>query len=224
MMQDAISYLNGIQDPQLIIVDVGCYAGTFKTEISPFISKPCFWIGIDPLAGVPAYDIMIKKAIANVEEETVGTFYLYEYTQCSSLLPMNTEIITYDPKEWDTKWLAPWPIEKLSTTYEVPICSLKDALKDIPETDTIHFLKVDTQGMDIHVVESLGEKINKTYFIQLECVASHNSEIVLYKGQTIMEDDVLKMKELGFGVFSEVYAASSPEVDIIFYNKNLVKT
>lgn len=223
MIQDAASYLNSLQDSTLVIVDVGCYAGVFRNILQEFLLKPSFWIGIDPIAGVPTYDIVIKKAIANVKEEILGAFFCYEYAQCSSLLPMNTEIITYNPGEWNTKWLAPWPIEKLSSIYEVPICSLKDALKDIPATDVIHFLKIDAQGMDIHVVESLGEKLNNTYFVQLECVASHNPDIVLYKGQTIMEDDVLKMREFGFEIFSAEYYTSSPEADVIFYNKNLVK-
>jgi len=224
MIQDVFSYLNVIQDPMLVIVDVGCYGGAFKNLVEPLISKPSFWVGIDPIdAGLAQYNIRIKKAITNIKEEAVVNFYDYKYRQCSSLLPMNIEIVTYDPEEWNTKWLAPWPIEELNEIYGVVACSLKHALKDIPETDMIHFLKIDTQGMDIHVVESLGEKLNNTYFIQLECVATHNPEIVLYKGQTIMEYDVLKMKEFGFEIFSAEYATSSPEADVIFYNKNLVK-
>ena len=224
ILTKAFTFLNSLPDPVLNIVDVGCCVADFRHLPSDLYTKNIFWVGIDPLDfGVAGqYDIFIKKAITNVVEESVVDFYVNKITGVSSLSKMKE--ITRNKDEYDDKWYEPAEIEIIKEITKVTACSLQSIIDSIPALKIVHFLKIDTEGSDIKVVESLGQAIKNVYFIQLECVVSKNETVVLYENQTHFNYDVKRMEELGFDVYdmSKINRDISPLVDVIFYNKELV--
>ena len=224
--QKIISYLHSLPSP-IIIVDVGCNLGWWKDEVTQSISKPSFWVGIDPLrlidpdshVEVPSkYDLFIQKAIFT--QETTKPFYRYYEAGLSSFLPMNE--VSYDPQDAEKKFYSSWVFDaKLQEIISVPVIPLRQIIDENPKLSTIHFLKIDTQGVDIQAVDSLENHIKNVHFIQLECNV-HPSKITLYPGQSHYLDDIRHMAELGFFPVEPekiIEQTLTPEIDIIFYNK-----
>ena len=237
IFDNVINFLNDWPDTLLNIIDVGCHKGGFQQGFKPKLQKNNFWIGIDACDyGIgDRYNIFVNKAIDNVDADETRPFHEYSESGCNSLLPMNMDILTGDVSEYDKKWFLGKSDEQTTMVKEqktlirnTSVSSLHSILSYIPQfkDELIHFVKIDTQGNDINVVRSMREFRDRTLFIQMECVSSHNKDIVLYKGQQIMEDDIKDMDELGFSVYDFVdYGANKtagPEADVVFYNRNLV--
>jgi len=219
----AISNLN--EHPFVNIIDVGCNVGTFLTYLKPKLKSESFWIGIDPsdLGVSNLYNIYLNKAISDVKEDEKAIFTEYNDSGCSSLLDMNTDIITHNRNEINGKWFIDRVIEQVVCKKEVTVTSLEKVLDNLSfrnDRDIIHYVKVDTQGNDIKVAKSLGKYLPNTIFIQLESVTSHDSKNVLYKGQQLLENDIDDMRLLGFTLISiEDYSGfASPEGDVLFIN------
>lgn len=238
IFENVITFLHKWPDFNLNIVDIGCHKAGFMQGFKRSLAKNSFWLGVDACDwGVGGqYDVFVNKAVDNVEVEGMKTFHEYAESGCNSLLPMNMEVLTSDNSEYDKKWYIGKTSEQLSvvkeqklTTREVKVDSLHSILSDVPKLKTgpIHFVKIDTQGNDINVVKSMKEFRDKTLFIQMECVSSHNKDIVLYKGQQIMEDDIKDMDDMGFSVYDFIdYGAeknAGPEADVVFYNRKIVE-
>lgn len=213
-----------------LIVDVGCRGGDLVKLIKHKFSAK--YIGIDPSpgAGSSLYDEFYPVAIDNVTSKEMRTFYTYPNDSgCNSLLPMNKDLVTHDKSEYNNKWYVDNNIEEGEESIVVPTISLKELLAESSsflEIQAIHFLKIDAQGLDIHVVKSLGDILKKTYMIQIESAIISNPNAVLYKGQQTFEKDIQDMQSLGFEkwhmVDYSINKDASPEADIIFINTELL--
>jgi FkbM family methyltransferase len=229
--EDIRDYFNHLPDPVLNFIDVGAYSGCWKVEHKDVCNKPKYWVGIEPnpynAYCKHLYDAFFGVALDNVVEPTKMKFNVNGDGMCSSLLRMKSELITHNFAERDNKWFVARDIDLVLEQVDVDVLSFKHVLDKIAkfQTENIHFIKIDTQGVDIRVVESMGEYLKKTYFIMIESVTSKNKDVVLYEGQVTMEEDIQRMDKLGFKPF-KVYDYSShasPEADIIFANVALVK-
>lgn len=223
-----INYLNNLSIARLNIVDVGCCIADFKIGLQPLLSKPAFWIGIDPYDhGVgEQYDAFINKAILDVPDERLIDFYMHADFGCSSTLRMRTELLTYDVNEFDRKWFVNnnRDIKTLKQVKTVPADSLKNVLKPFKLAD-IHVMKIDAQGVDIDIVKSAGQFIHKTHIVMIESIISKNKDLTLYEGQSLFEDDEKILNKLGFELFSMVdYSIErlALECNAFFYNTKLV--
>jgi len=238
IFENVLTFLHQWPDFKLNIIDVGCHKAGFLHGFKRKLSKDSFWIGIDACDyGIGGqYNVFVNKAVDHVLKEETKKFNEYVESGCNSLLPMNMDILTGDNTEYDKKWFIGKTTEQLSvvkeqktTVRDVQVDSLAGILAHIPTVnqEKIHFVKIDTQGNDINVVRSMGWYRDHTMFIQMECVSSHNEDIVLYKGQQIMEKDIKDMDDLGFSVYDFVdYGANKtagPEADVVFYNRKLVE-
>jgi hypothetical protein len=222
---DVFERLNHLKTDRIVFIDVGCHQGHFKDRTVEQLTKPSYWVGIDPVDhGVRhKYDAFFQKAIADVEMEEERLFFEYNEPGCNSLLRMNTELITHTVPS-PGKWYVPWEIEHLTRERNVKVNSLKKVLDQVADVQdkVIHFVKIDTQGMDIEVVRSLRSYIPKVMWVQMECVTEN---VMLYKGQQGIEQDIVDMEKLGFYVYNikdyKVEHPGSVEVDVIFKNANL---
>jgi FkbM family methyltransferase len=230
--EKVIRYLNQLPEMTLNIIDVGCHMGHYMQEFKTSgIKKKLFVIGIAPLDyKTQEYDRYYQLAITDLPTKELE-FYEHEDAACSSLLQMNSELVTYDLKERDTKWYVGREIHKVAQQKMVKTERLSNLIKE-NHLETIHFIKVDAQGHDINVVRSLDDRINNVLFIQLEAAATHNQDLLLYKGQQLLEDDIREMSAFGFdvavvhdyGVLGYDGKPASPEADVIFYNRNKVSS
>lgn len=213
------------------IIDVGCASGSFKEQYYKNFQNQSYWIGVEPnpihKQNIP-YDLYFGNAIDDVNERVMKPFYFNQDSYCSSLLEINNEILTNDINKMDELWYTSsqnYPFNVISVD-DVEVVSLKILLDEIPkfENELIHFLKVDAQGVDIRVVQSLREYIPKTLFVMIESVVSKNPNLKLYKNQTQFSEDDKIMNELGFRKLFDIdYSQnSSPEADVVYVNINLI--
>jgi FkbM family methyltransferase len=224
-----IGTLDNMEYPIINVVDVGVNQGQMKQFLDLYLKTPSFFVGIEPnteLIQTNKYDVMFDYAIDDVKSPEKRTFYINEDSDCSSLLKMKDDIITHDINERNNedKWYIPRNINNIKENKEVTVTSLKNILDTIPkfQTELIHLLKVDVQGVDIRVIKSMKEYLNNTIFVMVEIVTSKNKDVVLYEGQTAIEDDVKTMDELGFAPYHIIDYAPTPEADIIFINKKYI--
>jgi FkbM family methyltransferase len=224
-----IGTLDNMKYPIINVVDVGVNQGQMKQFLDIVLKTPSFFVGIEPnteLIQTNKYDVMFDYAIDDVESPEKRTFYINEDSDCSSLLKMKDDIITHDINERNNedKWYIPRNINNIRESKEVTVTSLKNVLDTIPkfQTELIHLLKVDVQGVDIRVIKSMKEYLDNTIFVMVEIVTSKNKDVVLYEGQTAIEDDVKTMDELGFSPYHIIDYAPTPEADIIFINKKYI--
>ncbi len=221
----ALATLNSLPDCSLNLIDVGCYVGQFTLDFCARSTKPVWKIGIDPckLDHVTKLDCFIEAAIKNnCLPET--KFYEYIDGTCNSLLPM-TRNLTHDPAERPRKWFADHEIEIVVNTRRVNTYTLSHIIDYLGLLGPLHFLKIDAQGCDLDVFQSLGDYIPQCMFVQMETVTSHSRDITLYEGQSIFEDERPIMESLGFRVFDiHDYGAegSSQEADVVYANNKLV--
>lgn len=209
----------------LNLIDCGCHKGHFLTKFKREVNRPVYSIGIDPVnhPKESVYDKYFQMAVDNVDTPTIKKFYEYIEPGCNSLLEMNVDKVVHNRSE--VGWYVGWPIEKQKNCYDVEVDSLASFL-ETQDYFPIHLLKIDSQGNDINVVKSLGVYVDRVAFVQMECVSSKNKEIVLYKGQQIMEQDIEDMTKLGFEVvkITDYSKEASPECDILFKNRRWNKS
>lgn len=206
------------------VVDVGCHKAHFRDAIR--CRKAIWSLGIDPCDyGVGAhFDLFLPIAVDDVADAQTRPFFHYIEPGCNSLLPMNMDLITHDPARPKGKWFVGWPIERVERVTQVPVHSLCRVLEvALPAGGLVHFLKIDAQGADLRVIRSLGERLRDVLFLQTEAVASHDPAVTLYRGQTILEDEVAEMSRRGFEVFGlqDYSAQASPEADVVYVNRAL---
>jgi FkbM family methyltransferase len=225
-----IGMLDDMKYPIINVVDVGVNRGQMKQFLDRSLKTPSFFVGVEPnteLTQTNKYDIMFDYAIDDVELPEKKIFYINEDSDCSSLLKMKDSIITHDIKERNNKdkWYIPRTINNIKEQKEVTVVSMKYILDTIPKfkTELIHLLKVDVQGVDIRVIKSMKEYLDNTIFVMVEIVTSKNENVVLYEGQTTIDNDVKIMDDLGFTPYHIIDYSPTPEADIIFINKKYIK-
>jgi len=216
-------------NPEIInFIDVGVYRGMFLDKINAFLNfKPLYSVGIEPnnsYNSLSKYTISFNCAVDDVNEPTYLPFtFNADCDACSSLLKMNTEVVTHNIEEYDTKWYCGTPIQKVLKVEPILVNSMSNVLNTIDhfKTNKIHYLKIDAEGVDIRVVKSMKKYLEKTMFIQIETSVSKNKSVKLFEGQTHINEDIISMKEMGFELFDVVdysYVNSSPNADAIFIN------
>lgn len=222
--------MSQLEHSKYLIVDVGCRGGDLHrtmNNIRSTLTGELKYIGIDPSHSPQEYDELYHIAVDNVSERIEKTLYVNPTDSgCNSLLPMNIDLITHDKDDYQSKWYVAASIEKNIGTEITTVDSLYNVLMAselFQEIGYVHYLKIDAQGVDIRVVRSLGDLIEKTYIVQIESVVSANDDIVMYDGQQHYNQDILDMKEMGFDEwFKTDYSIDkkvSPEADVVFVNR-----
>jgi len=156
---------------------------------------------------------VFNLAINNIEGEL--TFYVSPYANSSSLLP----ILPKNIKKWKnpkgTKEIEFKDIKEI----EVNAIRLDTFLKENNlENTIIDFIKIDTQGNDLNVVKSLGNKIHNVKEIMLEVQLT---KFEYYKGQPTKKDVLKYMLSKGFIQHRKIKQSFNQEENIWFINKKL---
>ena len=218
------------KNPEVVnIIDVGVLSAGlwYKVHDNNLVKSPSFWIGVEPDIAYPNnYDVMFEMAANDVDVPTTQMFNIHHDKGLNSLLELvDDDRLTRDKNDMSRFYLGS-DIGKYSGKKEVTVAPMSYMLDTIPNfsDQTIHFLKIDAQGVDVGVVKSMGKYLSKTMFIMIESVTRNNPDAVLYEGQTVLEDDIVSMKEMGFELFymHDHTEYASPDADVVFINKNLL--
>jgi len=101
---------------------------------------------------------------------------------------------------------------------EIDILNLNSIINDDIPDDTIHFIKIDAEGKDLHIVKSLSEEVlARTKFIAIEC--PHDR--ARYDGESTKDECIQYFDTIGFDVFFCHDTNNGSGIsDIVFINRN----
>jgi FkbM family methyltransferase len=184
---------------ELIVVDIGAASG----EFSEFIYKQKSKIGINDLR-VIAIEPIINKAqkikekfsgievmqcgIRNVQSEQKETFFIHANQDLSSFKNINPDIDSVMWKEHLSGFNHGPGVEVNVKSLELVMIELK--------LHKIDFLKIDTQGIDLEVLESAGRFINKINAVVLEF--PYHKKTQLYKDEVLLLEAINALSNLNF--------------------------
>jgi FkbM family methyltransferase len=214
-----------ITDDLKVLIDVGCHRADFLASSG---IKFNLKIGIDPLVyeDQAIYDFVINKAISSLNKDQ--SFYIHDNEGCSSLLSMKTDEVTHNLEEKNDKWYVAFSIENIKEKIITQTQTLEKIIDEYVPDDQVSLIKIDAQGSDIDVVQSLGKYLNtdkvKYLFIELP-----SRDIVLYNDQLDYQSSIQKLDEFGFElvhkhdfeIFGYDGKPCSPESNVIMKNKLL---
>tara|TARA_R100001594_G_scaffold6361_1_gene18168 strand:- start:913 stop:1563 length:651 start_codon:yes stop_codon:yes gene_type:complete len=197
------------------VIDVGAARGSFMYELYSIFSDAglnpethiCS-MGIDPthIEAITKYTGFILACVANVENPQEKDLYLHDDDQANSLC-INVEedgsITSRTKKVW---------VLNLNTLLESP--------HHLFANEVIHFLKIDAEGKDLEIVESLSaETLKRIKYISMEC---KNGE-PRYEGDRNKLECINYMDSIGFDVCHVWNSDNESNIsDVVFENKEVL--
>ena len=144
------------------VIDVGAARGAFMEELHGIfkLHKNIHSIGIDPIfdEAHERYTLFIKACVDNIVGVSTGEMYVHVDTQANSLCINRNNAGTADEGGI------------IGDTTTVAILNLNDIIKEEFPNEVIHFIKIDAEGKDLDIVESLSESVLKRIkYISMEC-------------------------------------------------------
>ena len=192
----------------LNIVDVGAARASFLVELEKiFDLSKVFSIGIDPVNhGVSSrYTKFYQVCVDNVDSNIKGKFFKNSVDDQAGSLSISTD---------DRK-------DQFDSGHDVDILNLETIINEHLPSGTIHFIKIDAEGRDMHIVKSLSdENLKRTKFISVEC----SNYTPRFEGECVKSECIDYMKEKNFFVFHDYNAEHDPNnglpvSDVIFANR-----
>src|SRR5579871_291106 len=190
-----------------IWIDVGAHLGqeTFpvaaenpRTRVYAF--EPNLRIAARTMGQLANY-IVLPFAIS--EQDGRSPFYINRFSASSSLLPMEAEGVKH--------WLG-GEVFEVEQTVTVPTMRLDTFLNEAG-IEKVDYLKVDTQGGDLAVLRSAGERLRDIQRIKLEVQIS---QIPLYRGACTKEEVIVFLTSAGFEMISSEKQARGQEENLTF--------
>lgn len=167
-------YLPALYEKPKVIFEVGAHAGDpdlidycRQTGARLYMFEPLptrYQELLEKTKAVPSIQVF-PLAVSNYDGQ--ATFNVANSDDCSSLLPFDEQV----NETWLTQWL---PIDRFEMveTIEVEVTRL-DTFMAKHQIEQVDLIEIDTQGQDLKVVESLGDKLQAVKKIQLEVNVFH---------------------------------------------------
>ena len=220
----ALKELCDLDYDRIKVIDVGAARGSFMDELCPIWEErgksinDIISIGIDPChdEAISRYSRFIRACVDNIDSPVEKDFYVHDDTQANSLcidVSEDGSVSGSIKKVW---------VLNLNTIIDyhwwlfVPF-DLRNREDYDPREEMIHFLKIDAEGKDLDIVESLSEKnLKRIKYISLEC---KNGE-PRYEGDRDTDECIEYMKSIGFDVSFRWDADNKSQLsDVVFMNR-----
>ena len=194
------------------VIDVGAARGSFIEELAcVFVQaglgdNEIYSIGIDPShrEAEEKYDTFIRACVDNVESPREEDLYIHDkddqaHSLCISVLEDGSS-----SRNTEKVWVL-----NLNTIIDYHWWLFVDQV--------IHFLKIDAEGKDLEIVESLSaETLKRIKYISMEC---KNGE-PRYEGDRDIDECIEYMKSIGFDVSFRWDAHNNTQLsDVVFVNR-----
>ncbi len=156
------------------------------------------------MIGKAANFIVLPMAIA--ETDGCGEFHINAFDAASSLLALNDDGV----QSWEAARVL-----KVESVVTVPTIRL-DTFMNLVGIKEIDFLKVDSQGMDLAVIRSAGNRLQNIKKIKLEVWVSAQP---LYSGAPRKDEVVSFLNERGFDLTATETESEGNEENLTFTRK-----
>ena len=191
------------------VIDVGAARGAFIEELHGIfeLHENIHSIGIDPIfdEAHERYTLFIKACVDNIVGVSTGEMYVHVDNQANSLCINKNNAGTADEGGI------------IGDTTTVAILNLNDIIKEEFPNEVIHFIKIDAEGKDLDIVESLSESVLKRIkYISMEC---KNGE-PRFDGDRHKLQCINHMESIGFEVCYTYDAENGSGLsDVVFANE-----
>ena len=191
------------------VIDVGAARGAFIEELHGIfeLHENIHSIGIDPIfdEAHERYTLFIKACVDNIVGVSTGEMYVHVDNQANSLCINKNNAGTADEGGI------------IGDTTTVAILNLNDIIKEEFPNEVIHFIKIDAEGKDLDIVESLSESVLKRIkYISMEC---KNGE-PRFDGDRNKLQCINHMESIGFEVCYTYDAENGSGLsDVVFANE-----
>ena len=212
------------------IVDLGAARASFIVELTKYFEfDQIKSIGIDPLDhGVSKfYNKFYNVCVDDIPRNTVGKalFNISEEDQSSSLCSLCLDNFTNNAQNKYKYYMNDSlfsKIKNITSQIYVDVYNIVDLINSNFEDQFIHFIKIDCEGKDMAIVNSLVPIFNRIKFISIECP----NYVQRYQGEFLSNDCIDYFNSHNFMVFYHKNYEFDPEngstmSDIIFINKQL---
>ena len=199
------------------VIDVGAARGSFMDELSHVFvdaglgDTEIYSIGIDPIhrEAEEKYDTFIRACVDNVESPREEDLYIHDkddqaHSLCISVLE-------------DGGTGEFYPADSRRKVWVLNLNTIIDYHWWLFDEQIIHFLKIDAEGKDLDIVESLSqENLKRIKYIALEC----KNGAPRYEGDRDIDECIEYMKSIGFDVSFRWDADNNSQLsDVVFVNR-----
>ena len=199
------------------VIDVGAARGSFIEELAGVFvqaglgDNEIYSIGIDPShrEAEEKYDTFIRACVDNVESPREEDLYIHDkddqaHSLCISVLE-------------DGGTGEFYPADSRRKVWVLNLNTIIDYHWWLFDEQIIHFLKIDAEGKDLDIVESLSqENLKRIKYIALEC----KNGAPRYEGDRDIDECIKYMKSIGFDVSFRWDAHNNTQLsDVVFVNR-----
>ncbi|MBV7329458.1 FkbM family methyltransferase [Chloroflexi bacterium TSY] len=167
-------YLPSLYEKPKVIFEVGAHAGDpdlidycRRTGAQLYMFEPLpsrYEELLEKTKDVPSIQVF-PLAVSNYDGQT--TFNIANSDDCSSMLDFDEQV----NETWLTKWM---PFERFEMVDQIEVDVIRlDTFMDQHQIKQVDLIEIDTQGQDLKVVESLGDKLRQVKKIQVEVNVFH---------------------------------------------------
>ena len=144
--------------------------------------------------------------LAVTEKDGSSELNINSYADASSLLPLDEQGVR--------NWAG---AQDLRTVEKVTVGTIRlDTFLNLAGIQSVDYLKVDAQGMDLEVVRSAGNRLKDIHRICLECdVTAHP----LYRGASTKSATIEYLESRGFALIDVLPQSDGQEENLTFENK-----
>tara|TARA_Y100000004_G_C8793342_1_gene360189 strand:+ start:102 stop:719 length:618 start_codon:yes stop_codon:yes gene_type:complete len=183
------------------VIDVGAARGAFMHELGKIVDKDKIYsIGIDPkLDGDNLHDQFIVGCVDNVSSPTEVVLLVTSDEQASTICKPTEEPEKFEEQE-----------------EKVDVFNLDQIIQKYLSDVDIHFIKIDAEGKDYSILESLkDDTLKRVVFISVECINGHTR----FEEERNKCEVIEYMKSKNFDVFYEHQTNNGSNIsDVVFKN------
>jgi methyltransferase FkbM-like protein len=144
--------------------------------------------------------------LAVTEKDGSAELNINSYADASSLLPLDEQGVR--------NWAG---AQDLRTVDKVTVGTIRlDTFLNLAGIQTVDYLKIDAQGLDLDVVRSAGNRLKDIHRICLECDVSAHP---LYRGASTKSETVEFLESRGFALIDVLVQSEGQEENLTFDNK-----
>lgn len=214
-------YLNGALPTRPTFFDIGVNKGQWVENITAMYPE-CTIYGFEPIPGItPQYDnlILLNYAV-DVNEDEARDFYITNDNVTSSLLELESQVVNRFDDFTDERGYVHLKSDfDIQSVIKVTTKRL-DRFMDENNIAEIHYLKIDTEGNDLNVLKSLGNRCNSVWAFEVEV---WNEKPTLFRNSAWRDECLDYIKSSGFSVVEKFVHGRGKSTDLLCIRNSLLE-
>ncbi|MBI4333119.1 MAG: FkbM family methyltransferase [Chloroflexi bacterium] len=214
-------YLNRPLPARPTFFDVGANRGQWIEQVIP-LYPDCTIYAFEPIPGItPRHDnVILQNCAVDINEGEQRVFYVTGDNTTSSLLELEERVTEKFTDFTDDRGI----LHKASDFDIMSVIKVRtirlDKFVDEAGISEIHYLKIDTEGNDLNVLKSLGEKSNIVWAFEIEV---WNEKPTLFKGSACGDECLDYVESKGFSVVEKFIHGRGKTADLLCVRNSLLR-